>query len=204
MTMREMLQKQKETKGSEVQIPNEPGYQGKPLGEWLKMRKEGWELSTNAVEALRQMGTNVIPALLTRLTYREPAFNLHDFDVSMEAVRAFISLGDHARPALPALANLMDGDDADLALRAMLATVGMGAEAIPSLRKGLTSPVSDVRNQAASYLAGEWGSRFPEQQRQAIPLLEKLLRDPDEDVRLNATNELRELERNAASTAGVR
>jgi hypothetical protein len=104
----------KDAKGIDAQIPNEPVYQGKALGEWLKMRKEGWELSANAVEALRQMGTNVIPALLTRLTYREPAFNLYDYDVSMEAVGALISLHEHARPALPALASLMDSNDSDL------------------------------------------------------------------------------------------
>src|ERR1035437_37416 len=77
-TMRDMVQKQKERRGPNVQIANEPSHQGKPLGEWLGMWKEETGLSTNAVEALRQMGTNMIPALHARLTYKEPVFNLDD------------------------------------------------------------------------------------------------------------------------------
>jgi len=204
MTMRHMFRKQKETKGSDVQFPNEPGYQGKPLAEWLKMRKEGWELSTNAVVALRQMGTNVLPALLTRLNYREPAFNLCDYDVSMEAVGALISIRDQARPALPALGNFMDRNDSDLALHAMLATVGTGADAVPYLMKGLTNQFSNVRNEAANCLAGEWCSQFSEQRKRTIPFLVNLLRDPDESVRMSVTNALREFDRQGAAKDGGR
>ena len=122
MSMRDMVQKQKERRGPNVQIPNEPSHQGKPLGEWLGMWQEESGLSTNAVEALRQMGTNMIPALLARLTYKEPVFNLDDYDVGMGAARALIALRDEAKPALPALAALMDSDSEDIALRAMIAT----------------------------------------------------------------------------------
>src|SRR5436190_11278569 len=131
ITMRQMLRKQKEATSADVQIPNEPHYQGKPLSTWLKMRKAGWELSGNAAEALRQMGTNVIPALLARLSYREPAFNLSDYDVNLEAVGALISLRDDAKPALPALTAFMETNDHDLALHAMLATLATGADAAP-------------------------------------------------------------------------
>jgi len=86
MAIRRMLRKQKETMEIHVELPNEPSYQGKPLNEWLKMRQDGYEFSANAIEALRQMGTNAIPALLARLTYREPVFNFYDYDVNMEAV----------------------------------------------------------------------------------------------------------------------
>lgn len=204
MTMRQMLRKQKEKTASDVQLPNEPSYEGRPLGEWLKMRHDGWELSTNAVEALRQMGTNVVPALLARLVYKEPVFNLYDYDVSMEAVGALISLREHAKPALPTLTALMDRDDQDLALRAMLATLGTGADAVPCLMKGLTNRFADVRNEAASHLTGEWGAQFPEQRKQAIPFLVKLLDDPDQNVRMNATNELKELDPQAAAKLGVK
>jgi HEAT repeat protein len=193
MTMRQMLRKQKEQATADVSLPNEPSYGGKPLGEWLKLRQEGWELSTNAVAALRQMGTNVFPALLARLTYRNPVFGLPDSEVSMEAVGALISLRDDARPALPALASLMDSDDSELALRAMLATLGTGTNAMPCLMKGLTNQFPDVRNEAANFLTGEWSAKFPEQRQQAIPLLVKLLDDPDQSVRITATNGIKEI-----------
>jgi HEAT repeat protein len=205
MTMMEMLRKQKETKGGYVQMSNEPSYQGKTLGEWLKMGKEGWELSTNAVEALRQMGTNVIPALVARVAYREPVFNLYDYDTSMEAVGALISLRERAKPALPALTALMDSDDQDPALHAMLATCGMGTNAIPCLIKGLTNRFPIVRGEAANYLTqGVLGVPSSEQRKQAIPLLIKLLNDPDENVRRNATNELKVLDPKAAAEAGIK
>lgn len=204
MMMRQMFQKQKEAAPQDVRMPNEPSYQGKPLGEWLKMRHDGWELSTNAVDALRQMGTNVFPALLARLAYKDPVFNLHDYDVSMEAVGAFISLREQARPALPALSGLMDGDDQDLVLRAMLASLGAGADAVPCLMKGLTNRFPDVRNEAANNLTGEWSAQFPEQRKQAIPFLVKLLNDPDQSVRMNATNQLKELDPKAAANAGIK
>ena len=193
MTMRQMVNKQKEQSGSVVTFPNEPSYNGKTLAEWLKQRKQDWELSTNAVEALRQMGTNVIPALLARLAYREPVFELYDYDVSMEAVGAFISLREDARPALPALAGLMDSDNPELALRAMLATLGTGTNAMPCLMKGLTNRFPDVRNEAANYLTGEWSAKFPEQRQQALPILVKLLDDPDQSVRITATNGMNEI-----------
>jgi HEAT repeat protein len=193
MTMRQMVNKRKEQFGSTVNLPNDPSQEGKPLGEWLKLREEGYELSPHAVEALRQMGTNLIPALLTRLAYREPVFDLYDYDVSMEAVGALISLREHARPALPTLAALMDSEDQDLALRAMLATLGTGEDAAPCLMKGLTNRFPDVRNEAANCLTGEWSAQFPELRKRALPLLGKLLNDPDQNVRMTATNGINEI-----------
>jgi HEAT repeat protein len=201
--MRDMVQKQKERRGPNVQIPNEPSHQGKPLGEWLGMWQDESGLSTNALEALRQMGTNMIPALLARLTYKEPVFNLDDYDVGMGAARALMALRDEAKPALPALAALMDSDSEDIALRAMIATLGTGTNAFPCLIKGFTNRFAVVRSEAAHFIA-EWGAPFPEQQKQAVPYIIKLLEDPDEQVRTSATNDLQELDPKAAAKAGIK
>jgi HEAT repeat protein len=203
MTMRQILHKEKEKPGAVVELPNEPRYQGKPLGEWLSMRREGWELATNAVQALQAMGTNVIPALLARLTYKEPVFNLDDYDVSMGAATALIAMREQAKGALPTLAGLMDGDNPDLALRAMVATLGTGVDAMPCLMKGLTNRFADVRSEAAHFLT-EWGAQFPEERKQAIPYVMKLLNDPDEHVRMNARGDLKELDPQAAAKAGIK
>lgn len=205
MTMKQMVQRQKERSRADVELPNEPSYEGKALHEWLKMRREGGELSTNAVIALRRMGTNVIPALLTRLTYKEPVFGLGDFDVSMEAVNGLIALRDEAKPALPSLTQLMDTDDRDTALLAMVATCGMGTNAIPFLIKGLTNRFADVRNEGANFLTqGALGVPSPEQRKQAFPLFMDRLSDPDEDVRKSATNQLKEFDPKDAAAAGIK
>jgi HEAT repeat protein len=204
MTMKEMLRKEKEQSRRDVQLPNEPIYQGKPLGEWLKMRSDGWGLSSNAVAALRQ-GTNVIPALLARITYKEPVFNLGDFDVSMGAAGALISLREEAMPALPTLIALMDTDDRDTALLAMIATCGTGTNAIPCLIKGLTNRFEDVRSEAGNFLAqGAAGVPSPEQRKQALPFFIERLSDSNEDIRKGATNQLKEFDPKAVAAVGIR
>ena len=203
MTMRAMLQKRKERRGPIVHLRNEPSYQGKPLGEWLATRQDGWGLPTNAVEALRHMGTNLTPALLARLTYRDPVFGLDDYDEGMGAATAFVAVGDYAIPALPVLAALLDSDSESIALRAMIATLGTGTNAIPCLLKGLTNQFPEVRSEAAHFIA-EWGAQFPEQQKLAVPYMVRLLSDPDEDVRRSATNDLMEIDPRAATEAGIK
>jgi HEAT repeat protein len=144
-----------------------------------------------------------MPALLARLTYKDPTFNLDDYEVGMGAARALIALGNDAAPALPALATLMDSDSQDVALRAMISTLGTGTNAMPCLLKGFTSRFPDVRSEAAHFIT-EWGAQFPEQQKQAVPYVTKLLEDPDEQVRTSATNDLWELDPQAAAKAGIK
>jgi HEAT repeat protein len=202
-TMRQMLRKEKEKLGAVVELPNEPGYQGKPLGQWLSMRREGWELDTNAVRALQTMGTNVIPALLARLTYKDPVFKLDDFDVSMSGATALIAMREGAKPALPELTALMDTDNGDLTLRVMIATLGMGVDAMPCLICGLTNRFPIVRSEAAHFLT-EWGAQYPEERKRAVPYMVKLLSDPERDVRVSMTNYLKEIDPRAAAKAGVK
>jgi HEAT repeat protein len=113
-------------------------------------------------------------------------------------------LGEQAKPALPELWMLMDSTNKDIALTAMIATCGTGSNAMPFLIKGLTNQFTNVRNLAANTLTEGVGDKFPEQRKQAIPLLVKLLNDPDEDVRLNATNQLKEIDPTAAIKAGIK
>ena len=186
------------------QFPDEPSYAGKNLGEWLKLRDREGNYSDKAKDAFQHMGTNAIPPLLARLVYVEPPFGLRATEVNLDAVRAFIVLGDQAIPAIPRLESFMDGTNQDAALFSMLATCGTGSNAIPILAKGLTNQYADVRNEAANYLFGEFGIKFPERRRQEIPLLVKLLNDPDEDVRMNATNQLKEIDPISAARAGLK
>ena len=159
------------------------------------------------MDAIHHMGTNAIPGLLARLVYVEPPFGLRSpvgGTVNIEAMCAFIALGEQAIPALPQLRTLMDGTNGDVAVRAMMATCGTGSNALPVLISGLTNQFADVRNEAANYLSENFNRLSPDQRKQAIPLFVKLLDDLDENVRGNATNELKQIAPEAAAKAGIK
>ena len=186
-------------------FPDEPSYNGKRLGEWLETRIEGGgDFTPAAKDAIHQVGTNAIPALLKRLTYVRPPYCFNPFQININAAGGFIALGEQAKPALPELWLLMDNTNKDTALTAMIATCGTGSNAMPFLIKGLTNPFANVRGLAANILMEGVGDKFPEQRKQAIPLFVKLLNDPDDDVRMNATNQLKEIDPAAATKAGIK
>jgi HEAT repeat protein len=184
--------------------PDEPSYRGKGLGEWLKQERQADSgFTMEAEDALRQMGNNAIAALLERLAYRQPPYKLKAHEVNIEAVRAFMIIGEVAKPALPKLVGFMDSDDEDLALHAMIATCGMGADSIGCLILGLTNRHDIVRAEAAHFLGDSVGARFPVPRKLALPFVIGLLSDPSESVRVSATNALREIDPAAAAQAGV-
>ena len=117
---------------------------------------------------------------------------------------AFIVLGEQAIPALPQLRTLMDGTNGDIAVRAMMATCGTGSNAVPIFISGLTNQFADVRNEAANYISQNFTNQFLGQRDQLVPLFVKLLDDPDEFVRENATNELKQIAPEAAVKAGIK
>lgn len=193
----------------ESQFPDEPSYGGKPLGEWLKMHDREGRFSDDAKSALHEMGTNAIPALLKRLSYREPPFNLPptrvnpEAQINMDAVRGLIMLGEQAKTAIPQLESLMDTPDRTMALLAMVAASETGADAIPCFVKGLTNQNAIVRGEAASRLGISY-TRFPQQCKAALPLLLNLLNDDSENVRVNAARACKEIDIQAAAKAGVK
>jgi len=200
------LTEQYETNHPDVLLfPDEPSCNGRRLGEWLETRIEGGgDFTPTAKDAIHQMGTNAIPALLKRLTYERPSYCFSPFQINLNAASGFIALGEQAKPALPELWMLMGSTNKDIVLTAMIATSGTGSNAMPFLIKGLTNQFANVRNLAANTLTEGVGDKFPEQRKQAIPLFIKLLNDPDEDVRLNATNQLKQIDAAAAIKAGIK
>jgi HEAT repeat protein len=186
-------------------FPDEPSCNGKRLGEWLETRIQGGsDLTPAAKDAIHQVGTNAIPALLKRLTYVRPPYCFSPFQININAAGGFIVLGEQAKPALPELWMLMDSTNHVIALTAMIASLGTGSNATPFLIKGLTNQFADVRNEAANYVAQNFGRQFSGQRNQVIALFVELLNDPDEDVRGNATNELKQIDPAAAAKAGIK
>ena len=202
---RELITKQYQAEHPiESQFSDDPSFEGKSLGEWLKTHDTEGAFSENAKRAIQQMGTSAIPALLKRINYVQPPFGLRAPEVNLDAVRGFITLGEQTATVLPQLGTLMDSTNKDTALYAMLATLGTGSNAMPYLIKGLTNQFPDVRNEAANTLTEGVGDKFPEQRKQAIPLFIKLLNDPDDDVRMNATNQFKQIDPTAAAKAGIK
>jgi hypothetical protein len=185
-------------------FPDEPSCSGRRLGEWLKMRDADGFISQDATNAIQHIGTNAIPALLKRLVYVRPAYCFSPFQININAAGGFVALGELTKPALPELWILMDSTNNDIALTAMIATCGTGSNALPFLIKGLTNQFISVRSEAANILTEGVGDKFPEQRKQAIPLFVKLLNDPDDDIRLNATNQLKQIDPAAAAKAGIK
>jgi hypothetical protein len=171
------------------------------------MRDAGGGLSPDATNAILRLGTNAVPALLQRLTYLQPPFGLRTPEVNlirMDGVRGLIALGDEAVPALPALQALMGSTNQDTILFAMVCTVGTGTNAIPALVKGLTNQLAEIRSEAAHNLAEGIAVRFPERRPEIIPLLMKLLNDPDPEVRGNVKGDLQEINSAAAPRPGIK
>jgi HEAT repeat protein len=180
---------------------DDPGYEGKRLGEWLKMRNPDGQFSSAATNAIHHLGTNAIPALLRRLTYAKPPFRQPAWEINMDAVYGFITLGEQAVPALPKLSALMEGTNQNWVRYAMVSSLGTGTNAIPILCQGLTNGFAGVRGEAADALTEAIAIRFPDRRNEIIPRLKKLLNDPDPDVRQNVTGNLLKLnDTNTAST----
>jgi HEAT repeat protein len=190
---------------AESSFSDEPSFGGKRLGEWLEVRLEGGgDLTPAAKHAIQHLGTNAIPALFKRLVYMWPPYCFSRLPININAAVGFIALGDQAKPALPELETLMDSTNKDIALAALISTCGTGSNAIPFLIRGLTNQFANVRNEAANILTSDLGNQFPEQRKPAIPFFVKRLQDTDEDVRMNATNQLKQIDPATAAQAGIK
>jgi len=191
----------------ESQFPDDPRFEGKSLDEWLKLHDAEGAFSKEAKRALQQMGTNAIPALLARIEYTAPPFGLRTSESNQkntDAICAFIALGDVAKPALVSLQTLMNGTNQTVALYAMMSACGTGSNAIPFLIRGLTNQFANVRSEAVNDLISDLGNKFPEQRKLAVPLLVKLMSDPDRDIRAGASNALKEIDPAVAAKAGIK
>ena len=161
----------------------EPSYQGKRLSVWLhELGSSEAARREPAREAIRQIGTNALPALLQRLDPLTDA----ELGIRMQAVKAFQLLGPVAQPAIPSLARLLNNKkSAGDAARALAA---IGPAAVETLTGALSHADAQVRA-SATRAVGEIG----EGARPAVPMLIKCLKDDDLDVRSGAIASLERL-----------
>src|SRR5437899_5182657 len=97
--------------------------------------------------------TNAIPVLLERLVYRDSAFNLPDYGISLGGARGFVLIGEQATSALPKLEELISGEDDRTALLALVAASNSGTSSVAVLSRALTNRNEDLRDQATAFLA---------------------------------------------------
>jgi HEAT repeat protein len=124
----------------------------------------------NAADALSNMGAAAVPALLQALQQDEDILNI--------TILIFHEMGAEAREAVPALTEMTQDDDPEIAGDAMgaLGAIGPGAkDAIPALVKILKAKDSELRPAAAAVL-GQVGAKS------AIEDLKKTLLDKDDDL----------------------
>lgn len=189
----------------------EPCYQGRSLSEWIQIRtfpSPGLDqLTPEAREAIRHIGTNAIPTALHWLNY-EPSRLGHYMTVllnrlptsvrpslkqradrGLDAAEVFAVLGPDGRSAVHELTRLaMTTSSEARAYRCINALMGIGPDVIPAFNAILANPHSKGRFIAAGYLV-----RFSTNASPAIPVLIKSLDDNDELVAMRAAATLGEL-----------
>jgi hypothetical protein len=233
--------------------PREPSYQGKSLSAWLAHSTVYGLDSPDAIEAVRQIGTNAIPTLIRMLRANDSPLRTKSIElldrqdlVRVKIIRArdenyqaflgFDSLGLDGKIALPELIEIYDEgistDSQSYAARS-IGSIGPGAKsAIPSLLKGLKTTNDSVCWPTALALGsihcepelvvpelvrllqhsnpvvrsfdiialGNFGTNA----RSAIPDLTLMLSDQDANIRVAATNSLKQIDSEAAAKAGVK
>jgi HEAT repeats/PBS lyase HEAT-like repeat len=121
----------------------------------------------------------------------------------LRAAKELGKLGSEAREAIPALQKALKDTDEDVRLVAarslkMIQAAAGPSELVQRLIRELQSPDEIVRLKAAKDL-GKLGSSAID----AIPALQKLSQDPDEDVRRVAANSIRLIQAGAGPSEGL-
>jgi hypothetical protein len=181
--------------------PGEPVWQGKKLSQWLIECKsdDPHDLTESAQKAIRAMGTNALPYLLTMVGNTDSSAKLHlrawagkgsifrpiirqwtptHYVSRISASAGFEALGKEAAPAASELIKLLN--DEQTSYPAALALSAIGQPAVPLLVQTLTNRSAWTRMgvvQALNFMHGA---------EEAIPDLLRCLDDPEPGVREEA------------------
>jgi hypothetical protein len=168
--------------------PREPVYDGQPVSYWIR-GLASIQVAHNAAcnKAFQHMGTNALPVLIKMLRTKDSKVKLwlmdlyykqslvhHHFNVAeadrTSAFLGFSELGPLAKPAVPALIDLLA--DEEISEDAARALAAIGSEAVEPLISSLTTRNLKIRLGAIAALGG-MGSNA----RQAVPVLSRCLRE---------------------------
>ena len=188
--------------------PFEPRHEGKRLSVWVKVLFDTGEQADDiqlerqrqrsrdqATEAVRHIGTDALPYALRLLQAKDSAFKEKLIDLAkkqeiihfhftsadekrVEGVEIFYALGPIAKPAVPSLIKLLQGQDPGAAEMASYALASIGPDAINPLIGMLGNSNAKTRSLAARAL-GVLQSKA----QAAVPALLLCLKDPNHEVR---------------------
>ena len=164
-----------------TQRSQEPRYQGKRLSQWFA----GFDADASeqqragANEAIRQMGTNIVPNLMrmlspqATLSRRQAAASPDAGKQQQErAIAGFQALGD---AAIPVLSDLLDGESGSIAANAL---AELGPKAFEVLRGALKHEDASVRERVEAGLKLDATNSVV-----LVPLLVENLKHADSRVR---------------------
>jgi hypothetical protein len=190
---------------------HEPKYKGKTLSAWLALGNGGRvEYREPAREAVVQIGTNAVPALLRMLREKDslltkaiskisqkfrwlPEPTLAE-DVHLNAGLGFCILTNQAVSAIPALIAIYHenvSESSQDAAFASLEAIGWTAVSKPVLYEGLTNRYGSIRMRAMWELTP---TNTPDV---SVPILIQSLNDPVPSVQWSAAGKLRRFGTNA-------
>jgi HEAT repeats len=185
----------------------EPVHQGKPLSAWLdayskslySQEEDGIDTAEEQLgqqAAIRQIGTNAVPHLMKMLLTKDsgiksnaiilfkkqsfvPTHLRTDFEYHNMALAGFQALGPIAKPAVPAMIDLLNDPYYRFGAALYLGRIGPAASnAVPMLLPWLDEEDVALRFSAANALGG-----IGRGTQEAAPALLKHLKDPNEFVR---------------------
>src|SRR5579872_1378095 len=189
----------------------EPVYQGKPLRLWLETYDTPGFIANGpewqkADEAVRQIGTNAVPALLRMLCKKDSPLALKFIALAQkqqfikirhipavtlnyQAAVGFQSLGSEAKDAIPALVEIYERNISRQSQRATAEILGslgpVAKQAIPALLRGATNAEFAARLDAVTTLG-----QIHAEPKVVIPALIKSLGDSNALVRNAASSSL--------------
>jgi len=170
-------------------------YQGRSFEQWYHHWANAADRGDKAQEkegreAIRQMGTNLLPFLLTQLRSQAE----HDANPDIPPTIVFRVLGPVAGPAVPELEKMMQETNATLIVLASRSLGAIGEEAVPSLMRLLSHARRDTRYHAIYEFGSqlEYGEVYTNRQvlSNAIPALAGCMKDPEPYVTIHAIRAL--------------
>jgi hypothetical protein len=183
----------------------EPEYGGKSLSQWLELCSTYSDDSVaevgEAASAVRHMGTNALPFLVSWISYSAPAWKLQAFNLCSRAhwqrgmdyvwkpvVRAdhraemalsgFPILREEASPAIPDLVRVMHCWRTDPSRRAIQALHCLGTAGLPPLLAVVTNGAVNVRFRQQALISISRMNYLGTNASPAVPILIHCLDDP--------------------------
>jgi hypothetical protein len=186
---------------------SEPEYQRRRLSYWIDQYVSTSEHRNEAAEAIRAIGTNGLPYLITWAHYKLPAwrsilllttplgrsrFALFLAETSQHhradaALHAISLLGTNAAQAVPSLANLAFTTPTNLNIEVIITLSHLGPAAVPVLLQVKSNSIGVYRRFMSQTIAF---NVVPTTGINDIPWLIKALEDDDVSLRNAATNAL--------------